>query len=147
MYGGRIWLLKRSLSGLVHPPIVDWRRPHLHRPRPRRHLPTSLKTVADDQGVSLGVPSSSVPLDVLLDLGLQSRQQHSPGPLPRQLVQARLGNPLLKSVVLYYSQHGWRPLPPSPARPGVGLIAQTQTEGYAASSFLTPPSTTFGYIS
>src|SRR5258708_1392883 len=132
---------------LFPPPIVDSRRPHLHRPRPRRHLPTSRKAVADHQGVSLGISSSSVPLDVLLDPRLQSRQQNSPRPLPRQLVQARLGNRFLRIVVLYYSQHGWRPLPPSPARPAVGLIAQTQTEGYAASSFLTPSSTTFGYIS
>src|SRR5262249_44173243 len=124
-------------ASLVVPP----RLPHRQGARPDRHASLSRVAVADDQRSALVVALAPVPLDVRLDLDVQSLGKHPPGALARQLVQRRAHLALRVVPLLDYPQH--RRAFPRPPR-AVQLVGSNSGR-YA--TFSSRRSTTSGHIS
>ena len=90
--------------GLVDPAVIHPRRHHLDRPCPGHDVAGLGVAVADHQPAPVLVDLVDQPRHIRIDLGLQRRGQHPPGPLTDQLIQGRT-HLRARLVVSYYSQH------------------------------------------
>src|SRR5690606_12441792 len=102
-----------SASIAVHSSVVDSRRRDLDRTRPYGHLPRLRPAVTHHEGMSAIVALITMPLEVRRYFSIESRDQHLPRALTREIIQPQ-GQSFGLSVrtVSDYLQHRWRILSP-----------------------------------
>src|SRR5690606_10313695 len=98
-----------SASIAVHSSVVDSRRRDLDRTRPYGHLPRLRPAVTHHEGMSAIVALITMPLEVRRYFSIESRDQHLPRALTREIIQPHgqsFGWPV--RTVSDHRRHRWR---------------------------------------